>query len=103
MTCLIFFLLLSVYNFYGSNGIKTGQKTSRSKFVGTMGHNDKKGDNPVLNGSYGHPRVHNSDGDNMISIEKMYFLLIFSPFSPGELLSFLCWVHVTLRDIYCCI
>jgi hypothetical protein len=36
--------------------LKTGQKASRSKFVGIMGHNDKKRDNPILNGTYGYPR-----------------------------------------------
>jgi hypothetical protein len=34
--------------------LKTGQKASCSKFVGTTGQNDKKWDNPVLNGTYGH-------------------------------------------------
>jgi hypothetical protein len=57
MTCLIFFFLLLVYNFYGSNGIKMGQKKSRSKFIGTTRHNDKKRDNPILNGTYGHPKL----------------------------------------------
>jgi hypothetical protein len=37
--------------------LKTGQKASRLKFVGTTGHNDKKRDNPVLNGTYGHPKL----------------------------------------------
>jgi len=26
-------------------------------FVGTTGHDDQKGDNPVLNGMYGHPNL----------------------------------------------
>jgi hypothetical protein len=37
--------------------LKMGQKASHSKFVGTMGHNDKKRDNPVLNGTYGHSKI----------------------------------------------
>jgi hypothetical protein len=49
MTCLIFFLLLSVYNFHEVTGLKrdpilkTGKKSSGSKCVGTTGHNHKKG------------------------------------------------------------
>jgi hypothetical protein len=31
--------------------LKTGQKAS----IGTTGHNDKNRDNPILNGTYGHP------------------------------------------------
>jgi hypothetical protein len=38
--------------------LKTGQKASCSKFVGTTGHNDKKRDNTVLNGTYGHPNLY---------------------------------------------
>jgi hypothetical protein len=37
--------------------LKTGQKASRLKFVGTTGHNDKKRGNSVLNGTYGHPNL----------------------------------------------
>jgi hypothetical protein len=37
--------------------LKTGQKASRSKFVGTTGHNDKIRDSSVLNGTYGHPSL----------------------------------------------
>jgi len=39
---------------------KMGQKASRWKFVGTTGHNAKKGDNPVLNETYDHPKSYPS-------------------------------------------
>jgi len=35
--------------------LKPGKKAARLMFVGTTGHGDQKGDNHVLNGTYGHP------------------------------------------------
>jgi len=37
--------------------LKMEQKASRLMFVGTMKQDDKKRDNPVLNGTYGHPKL----------------------------------------------
>jgi hypothetical protein len=39
--------------------LKTGKKASHLKFVGTTRRHDQKKDNPVLNGTSGHP-IHTS-------------------------------------------
>lgn len=36
---------------------KTGQKSSRLKFVGANGYDGQKKNNPVLNGTYCNPRL----------------------------------------------
>jgi hypothetical protein len=48
---------MEVTGLKGKPIIKTGQKASRLKFLGTTGHNDNKSNNPVLNGTYGHPKL----------------------------------------------
>jgi hypothetical protein len=39
------------------NFLKTGQKVSHLNFVETTGRDDQKRDNPVINGTSGHPKL----------------------------------------------
>jgi hypothetical protein len=57
------------------NLLKTGKKASHLKFVGTMGHDDQKKDNPILNGTSGHPSyvMHLSDSEQQM---LMWHILI---------------------------
>jgi hypothetical protein len=55
--------------------LKTGKKLSHSKFVGTTGRDNQKRDNPVLNGTSGHPTVVVVHDDDLVSaMNDVYFM-----------------------------
>lgn len=56
--------------------LKTARNASLSNFVGTTGHNYKKRENLVLNGTYGHPTLYAQPTRGVLSVSKTCSLRI---------------------------